>query len=78
MIMYLEIEVDASIAVIICQMADTSVYVIEALLWIQRTRKNVLTSMNVRRYHVGKEPFVKTPSEHSNANVHPVLQETQQ
>ena len=46
MIMYLEIEVDASIAVIICQMADISVYVIEALLWIQRTRKNVLTSMN--------------------------------
>jgi hypothetical protein len=46
MIMYQEIEVDASIAVIICQMAATSVYVIEALLWIQRTRKNVLTSMN--------------------------------
>jgi len=34
--------------------------------------------MNVRRCHVGKVPFVKTLLEHSNANVHPVLQETQQ
>jgi len=72
MIMYLEIEVDASIAVIICQMVDTSVYVIEALLWIQQTRKNVLTSMNAYnpiKITVRKFAQISTARTHARAGM---------
>jgi hypothetical protein len=70
MSMFLEIEEDVNIGVIIYQTVDTFAYVIEDTLWIPPTPKNV--SMLTNAYNHTKiivHKFVQTSMAHMRAHV---------